>query len=74
MTTVQGKESQSVMTPQQALAQLRDGNARFVAGRSLHRDFPAQAKATASGQYPFAVVLSCLDSRQHGVCLQSIRF
>ncbi len=64
MSQVQTKASQSVMTPTQALAELRDGNARFVAGKPLHRDFPAQVKATASGQYPFAVVLSCLDSRQ----------
>jgi carbonic anhydrase len=62
--TVQTKESQAAMTPDQALAELRDGNARFVAGQPLHRDFPAQVQATASGQYPFAVVLSCLDSRQ----------
>ena len=52
------------MTPQQALAELKAGNARFVAGKPLHRDYPAQVKATASGQYPFAAVLSCLDSRQ----------
>jgi carbonic anhydrase len=64
MSTVQTKESQAAMTPQQALQELRDGNARFVAGNPLHRNFPAQVKATASGQYPFAVVLSCLDSRQ----------
>jgi carbonic anhydrase len=64
MSSVQTKESQSAMTPQQALAELRDGNARFVAGKPLHRDFLAQVKATASGQYPFAVVLSCVDSRQ----------
>ena len=61
---VQTKESQTTMTPQQALAQLRDGNARFVAGQPLIRNLPAQVKATAAGQYPFAVVLSCLDSRQ----------
>jgi carbonic anhydrase len=64
LTPVQTKESQSAMTPQQALAELRDGNARFIAGKSLKRDFPSQVKATASGQYPFVVVLSCLDSRQ----------
>jgi carbonic anhydrase len=64
VSSVQTKESQAAMTPAQALLQLRDGNARFVAGTPLHRDFPAQVKATASGQYPFAVVLSCLDSRQ----------
>jgi carbonic anhydrase len=64
MAPVQTKASQAAMTPQQALQELRDGNARFVAGNPLHRDFPAQVKATAAGQYPFAVVLSCLDSRQ----------
>jgi carbonic anhydrase len=61
---VQTKSSQAAMTPQQALAELKAGNERFVAGKSLHRDFPAQVSATATGQYPFAVVLSCLDSRQ----------
>jgi carbonic anhydrase len=61
---VQTKATQTAMTPQQALAALRDGNARFVAGQSLVRNYPSQVKATASGQYPFAVVLSCLDSRQ----------
>ena len=62
--TVQTKESQAAMTSQQALAELRAGNARFVAGQSRVRDLPAQVKATAAGQYPFAIVLSCLDSRQ----------
>jgi carbonic anhydrase len=58
------KEAQAGMTPQSALAELKAGNARFVAGEPLHRNNPADVKATASGQYPFAVVLSCLDSRQ----------
>ncbi|MGO9585379.1 MAG: carbonic anhydrase family protein [Limisphaerales bacterium] len=58
------KESQAAMTPQSALAELKAGNARFVAGHPLKRNQPADVKATASGQYPFAVVLSCLDSRQ----------
>ncbi len=58
------KAAQAAMTPQSALAELKTGNARFVAGHPLKRNFPADAKATASGQYPFAVVLSCLDSRQ----------
>jgi carbonic anhydrase len=61
---VQTKESQAAMSPQQALAELRAGNARFVAGRTQARNLPANARATASGQYPFAVILSCLDSRQ----------
>jgi carbonic anhydrase len=58
------KESQAAMIPQQALAELRTGNARFVAGHLLKRDLRADVKATASAQHPFAVVLSCLDSRQ----------
>ena len=52
------------MTPESALAELKAGNARFVAGHPLARNAQADVKATASGQYPFAVVLSCIDSRQ----------
>jgi len=51
------------MTPAQALARLKEGNARFVSGKPVKRDLPAERAATAAGQYPFAVVLSCLDSR-----------
>ncbi|HTV41317.1 MAG TPA: carbonic anhydrase family protein [Candidatus Sulfotelmatobacter sp.] len=58
------QEEQAAMTPQQALAELEAGNARFVAGRSQVRNLPAKVRATASGQYPFAVILSCVDSRQ----------
>src|SRR5215471_1792718 len=58
------KESQMAMTPQQAVAELKAGNERFVSGHPRARDPLADVKATASGQYPFAVVLSCLDSRQ----------
>jgi carbonic anhydrase len=58
------KESQAALSPEQALAELRAGNARFAAGQTQVRDLPAKVRATASGQYPFAVILSCLDSRQ----------
>ena len=51
------------MTPDSALAELKAGNARFVAGRPVQRNHLADVKITAAGQYPFAVVLSCLDSR-----------
>jgi len=61
---VQTRESQAVTTPHKALAALKDGNGRFVSGHPLVRNFPAEVKATAAGQFPFAVVLSCLDSRQ----------
>src|SRR5262245_32268642 len=53
---VQTKASQSAMTPQQALAELRAGNERFVAGHPRARNLPADVKATAAGQYPFAVI------------------
>jgi len=55
---------QTAMTSSSALAELKAGNARFVAGKPQHYDMPADVKATASGQYPYAVVLSCIDSRQ----------
>ncbi len=59
----QTKESQSLTTPQEALQKLKDGNMRFVEGKMLKRNYNAQVKETAKGQYPLAVVLSCLDSR-----------
>jgi len=58
------KDVQAAMSPQAALAELRAGNARFVAGQSLIRHLPAKVLATSTAQYPFAVILSCLDSRQ----------
>lgn len=62
-SVVQTKQSQSSTTPDQAIAELREGNARFVAGKSRHRNLVAQAKETATGQYPIAAVLGCIDSR-----------
>jgi carbonic anhydrase len=55
--------AQSAMTPDSAEARLVEGNHRFVAGACVHRDYPAQVHATAGHQYPFAVVISCIDSR-----------
>jgi carbonic anhydrase len=60
---VMSKESQRNMTPEQALSALKDGNERFVNGKMLQRNLMAQVRATAAGQYPFAVVLGCIDSR-----------
>jgi carbonic anhydrase len=57
------EESQRNMTPEQALRALKDGNERFINGKMRHRNLMAQVRATASGQYPFAVVLGCIDSR-----------
>ena len=66
LAQVQTKESQAAMTPAAALARLKDGNARFVSGQPKRRDWSAKVIATASGQYPFAAVLSCMDSRAPG--------
>lgn len=51
------------MTPQDALQMLKDGNKRFVSNTLLKRDYSRQAAETAKGQYPFAIVLGCIDSR-----------
>ena len=59
----QSKASQEAVAPAQALERLKAGNDRFVAGRPLARNLPAERETTAAGQYPYAVVLSCLDSR-----------
>jgi carbonic anhydrase len=60
---VQTKESQAAFTPAKALDKLKAGNTRFRTATSVERNLPAKVKATAAGQYPFAVVLSCMDSR-----------
>jgi len=57
------REAQRNMTPDQALGALKDGNERFINGKMLQRNLMDQVRATASGQYPFAVVLGCIDSR-----------
>ena len=60
----QNQKTQAAMTPQQALQMLKDGNRRFVEGNPLQRDLMQQVKATAAGQFPFAVLVSCIDSRE----------
>lgn len=59
----QTKETRSKMSPQDALQMLKDGNLRFVNGKSFQRDYSQQAVETAEGQYPFAIILGCIDSR-----------
>ncbi len=60
----QTKETQAAMTPQMALQMLKEGNTRFVQGNMLKRDLMQQVKTTAGGQFPFAVFVSCIDSRE----------
>lgn len=50
-------------SPQVALQKLKEGNARFVEGKSTHKDYKAQVQETSNSQYPFAIILSCIDSR-----------
>jgi carbonic anhydrase len=60
---VQTAATQAAMTPAAALERLKEGNARFASNTGKRRDMSAKVIATASGQFPFAVVLGCMDSR-----------
>lgn len=57
------KETQSKMTPESSLQNLREGNKRFQENVRLSRNLVQQVRETAIGQYPYATVLSCIDSR-----------
>ncbi len=59
----QTKESQAAMTPESALQMLREGNSRFQENIKAERNLIEQVKDTSTGQYPFATVLGCIDSR-----------
>ena len=59
----QNKATQDEITPSMALDLLLEGNNRFVNNTPLERDLNGQVADTATGQFPFAVVLSCIDSR-----------
>jgi carbonic anhydrase len=63
LCAVYTKATQSATTATQALDRLKEGNARFVAGRPIHCNTQTQVKLTAAGQAPFAAVLGCMDSR-----------
>jgi len=62
-TTTQNADSQATMTPDQALEALCEGNRRFVESRRENRDLMQQVRETSGGQWPFACVLGCIDSR-----------
>lgn len=63
MMKAQTKITQAAITPNKAIELLKEGNQRFVASNMANRDLLDQVNDTASGQYPFATVLSCIDSR-----------
>jgi len=56
-------ETQTTITPEKALEILKQGNDRFVQNLKANRDLLAQVNDTRAGQWPFAVILSCIDSR-----------
>jgi carbonic anhydrase len=58
-----GKEKRDKMTPDEILAQLKRGNKNFSKGLMTARNYRNEQKITAKGQFPAAVVLSCIDSR-----------
>lgn len=60
---VHTKDTQANTTPKKALEFLREGNLRFVNNLKTNRDLLRQANDTRDGQWPFATVLSCIDSR-----------
>ena len=57
------KETQATMTPEKALESLKAGNQRFQNNLKEDRNLIQQVKDTSEGQYPFAAILSCIDSR-----------
>ncbi len=57
------KEMQAAMTPSSALELLKDGNKRFINNLKVNRNLLQQANETSDWQHPFAVILSCIDSR-----------
>jgi carbonic anhydrase len=57
------KESQSNLTPDAALEYLKEGNERFIKNLKTNRNLLQQVNDTSKGQFPFATILSCMDSR-----------
>lgn len=57
------KEAQAKMTPDSSIEALKDGNKRFLKSFKAERNLLEQVKDTSTGQFPFATVLSCIDSR-----------
>jgi len=60
---VMTKEEQAKLTPDEVLNQFKEGNKRFHSGNETRRNHSEQVRKSAPGQFPKAMVLSCLDSR-----------
>ncbi len=59
----QTKETQATMTPEKSLECLKEGNKRFIQSLKADRNLSEQVQDTSTGQFPFATILSCIDSR-----------
>lgn len=57
------RETQATMTPQKSLKYLKEGNLRFQNNLKANRNLLEQVNDTSEGQFPFATILSCIDSR-----------
>ena len=57
------RETQATMTPQKSLEYLQEGNIRFQNNLKTNRNLLEQVNDTSEGQFPFATILSCIDSR-----------
>ncbi|WP_100613906.1 carbonic anhydrase family protein [Confluentibacter citreus] len=57
------RETQATMTPQKSLQYLKEGNQRFQNNLKANRNLLEQVNDTSDGQFPFATILSCIDSR-----------
>jgi carbonic anhydrase len=57
------KEKRDKLTPKEAINYLKEGNNRFVTNLKVNRNLLQQVNDTSDGQYPFAFILSCIDSR-----------
>lgn len=62
-THTQTKETQASISPSTALDLLLEGNKRFVGKQPTNRNLSKQVEDTSKGQFPFATILSCIDSR-----------
>lgn len=67
------KAQRDKLTPDQIFALMKKGNKRFSAGQRQDHNYLAQQRASASGQYPVAVLLSCIDSRAPAETIMDLR-
>ncbi len=61
--TTMTSKTQAAITPDEAIEMLKQGNERFINGNAVKRDLLTQVKQTSKGQFPFAAIVSCIDSR-----------